>query len=110
LSAGFDFGGQVHWGTNGAIEAYLESMVRIGYERLGRTDPVPAALDDELVGFFPGKVILLDPILRTTSDREHFIQLLDAATLDLEWSFTDLGRRWIATEIRELRARIVSSC
>ncbi len=111
MGAGFDFAAQVHWGTNGAIEAYLEALAQIAAERFGADDRLAAAFGEERDGFFTGKVVFLDDILTEAGDQGRFIGLLDAATDKLlqEQVFTDHGREWVATVIRALRGRLVQA-
>lgn len=111
MSAGFRFAGRVHWGTNGAIETYLESLSRVAADRLGPEDRLAAAFREERDGFQMGAVIDLDNILTEPGDPGQFVQLLDQATdrLLLEQVFTEYGREWVASEIRSLRDRLAEA-
>jgi hypothetical protein len=110
VSAGFDIAGEVFWGTNGAVEAYLEALASEAAARQGVNGPLAAFFRAERNGFFPGKVVVLDGCLTTPADRERFAALLDAATERLtgERRFTDAGGRWVSTVIAALRARAIS--
>lgn len=60
MSAAFDFDGETFWGTNGSIEAYLESLRGSAERTFGSSDPLAMFLRSELDGFFPGKVVFLE--------------------------------------------------
>jgi hypothetical protein len=111
MSAGFNFAGHTHWGTNGAIETYLEALSHVVSGRLGADGRLAAALREERDGFYTGAVIYLDDILTEPGDRAQFVQLLDEATdrLVREQVFTEYGREWVATEVRVLRDRLASA-
>lgn len=108
MSAAFDFAGQVHWGTNGSIEAYLDALATIAAERFGVEDPLAVALRREREQFYSGAVVFLDTILNGAEERARFVAILDAATsqLLLDGGFTDIGVKWVETEVRGLRERI----
>ena len=111
MSAAFNFANEAHWGTDGSIEAYLETLAQIAAERFGASDPMATALSRERNQFYAGYIVFLDPILTAEADRIRFAQLLEMATANLlrEEFFTDIGRNWVATEIRTLRERIESA-
>ena len=111
MGAGFRFAGRVHWGTNGAIETYLESSSRVAGDRLGPDDRLAAAFREERDGVQMGEVIDLDGILTEPGDPGQFVQLLDQATDRLlrEQVLTEYGREWVATEIRALRDRLAEA-
>jgi hypothetical protein len=111
MSAGFSFAGRVHWGTNGAIETYLESLSQVAADRLGPDDRLAAAFREARDGFHMGTVIYLDGILTEPGDPGQFVRLLDQATDRLlrEQAFTEYGREWVATEIRALRDRLAEA-
>ncbi|MBY0230875.1 MAG: hypothetical protein K2W96_16440 [Gemmataceae bacterium] len=106
MSAGFEVGGEVSWGTNGAVEAYLEAMAEEAAARSGPADPLAAFLREEREAFSMGKVVFLDDWLGDAAARARFVELLDAATNRLRDGFTDYGREWMATVVRDLRERI----
>ena len=111
MSAAFDFDGEVFWGTNGSVEAYLESLCKGAERTLGPSDPLAIFFRNELDGFFPGKVVFLDECLRDTEARRCFVRLLDEATAELLHSdaFTDLGRNWVETVIAGLRQKVLGA-
>jgi hypothetical protein len=110
MSAGFDIYGKVYWGTNGAVEAYVQALATRAANTLGPDNPLATFLHQEHQGFFPGKIVFLDDWVKDASARQVLLALFDEATRDLleRKAFTDLGERWIATEIRDLRADLAA--
>jgi hypothetical protein len=108
MSAGFKIAGDIFWGTNGAVEAYVEALLSLATDRLGSDDPLTVFLQDERDGFSMGKIVLLDEWLRDASSRERFLGLLDAATERLlkQGTFTQYGQQWTSSVLSELRDRI----
>jgi hypothetical protein len=111
MSAGFDLDGEVYWGTNGAVEAYLGALARIAADRFGPDDALAAALRRHREGFFTGMVVDLDESLGRPGDRRRFASLLDAATAELLRgdAFSDLGRTWATTRIGAMRDRLAAT-
>lgn len=109
MSAGFDIDGEVFWGTNGAIEAYLEAMGRVARERFGLDDPLTRFLHDALVEFCPGYVLFLDEFLTSPDGRKRFLLVLDGATHALLRgdNFSEFGKNWVATVVSAFRERLV---
>ncbi len=108
MSAGFKLDEQVFWGTNGAVEAYVESLGRQAGALLGSRHPMATFFEAELEGFFPGKIVFLDELLREPGDRQSLLGILDAATKELlgNSSFSEYGQNWVATTMAALRAQI----
>jgi hypothetical protein len=108
MSAGFKVQGEVFWGTNGAVEMYLESLAAEAANRLGPDDQLTVFLQEELAAFSSGKIVFLDEWLKHAAGRARFLELLDAATERLlrERAFTEYGREWVASVVGALRARI----
>ena len=108
MSAGFSVGEEVFWGTNGAVEAYVEALAAQAAARLGPDAPLAVFFRGERDGFFMGKVVFLDTWLADGPSRERFLGLLDAATEQLlrEDAFSEYGRKWVATVIARLRGRV----
>lgn len=108
MSAGFEVAGEVFWGTNGAVEAYVEALAAEAAARLGPDDPLAVHLRAERDGFYGGKLLVLDDWLADAAGRERFVGLLDAATdrLARQGAFTEYGRAWVATAVAALRARV----
>ena len=106
MSAGFKVYGKVFWGTNGAVEAYVEAMAAEADTRFGPGDPMTIFFRDERDGFFGGKIVFLDEMLTDAASRDRFVQLLDASTEVLlrRNVFTEVGRSWVQTTVRDLRA------
>jgi hypothetical protein len=108
MSAGFKVAGEVFWGTNGAVEVYVEALAAQAADRLGPDDPLTLFFQTELAGFFMGKVVYLDEWLKDTTSRVRFLGLLDAATEQVlrEGIFTEYGRNWVASVVAAFRARV----
>jgi hypothetical protein len=108
MSAGFKVAGQVFWGTNGAVEAYVETLAAQAAARLGSEDPLTVFFREERDGFFTGKIVFLDEWLADAAGRKRFVELLDAATEQLlrEGTFTEYGREWIASTVDSLRTLV----
>ena len=111
MSAGFDFAGQVTWGTNGAIELYLETLAEQASARFGRDDAFATCFRDEREMFAMGQVVRLDSLLAPPGAVTRFLEILDASTAQLLGgdALSDYGRRWVETEIADLRRRIESA-
>jgi hypothetical protein len=111
VSAGFNFRGQIFWGTNGSIEVYLEALAHQAAARLGAADPLVEFLRREREGWFNGTVVLLDQVLIDRETCDWFVLLFDAATEQLlrEDAFTDHGRAWIEGTLGPLRQRIMEA-
>lgn len=112
MSAGFKVAGEVFWGTNGAVEAYLEALTAQAVARFGPDDALAAFFRDEREGFFMGKVVFLDEILGGTGVRGRFVEVLDAATEQLlrDGTFTEYGQEWVRSVVAHLRSRIAGDC
>jgi hypothetical protein len=108
MSAGFKIADEVYWGTNGAVEAYAEALAAQAAARLGPDAPLSVFFQEEWVGFYGGKIIILDKWLADSAGRDEFLELLDAATERLlqEGTFTKYGREWVASVVATLRARV----
>jgi hypothetical protein len=108
MSAGFRVGGEVFWGTNGAVEAYLEALADLAAARLGLDDPLAAFLREERDVFQAGRVVPLDGWLAAPAGRALLEGLLDGAADRLlrEGVFSEYGREWVATVVSALRARV----
>jgi hypothetical protein len=110
MSAGFKVADEVFWGTNGAVEAYVEAMAALAASQSGPDDLLAAFLAEQRDSFSSGRVLYLDEWLSDAAGRGRFPDLLDAATeqLLLEDTFTEYGREWVATVVAALRARIAA--
>jgi hypothetical protein len=111
MSAGFSVAGEVFWGTNGAVEIYLETLAAQAAVRVGPDDPLTAFFREEREGFFMGKVVFLDEWLTDEVRREQFLEILDAATAQIlrEGGFSGYGREWAASLAKGLRSRLVGN-
>lgn len=110
MSAAFKVGGDVFWGTNGAVEAYAEALAAQAATRLGPDHPLAVHFREERDGFYGGKFLFLDEWLTDAEGRERFLGLLDAATEQLlrDGAFTEYGREWVATVVAAVRAKIAA--
>jgi hypothetical protein len=108
MSAGFRVAGEVFWGTNGAVETYIEALAAQAAARLGPDDPLAAFFRDEREAFSAGRVVSIDGWLGEAAGRGRFLDILDAATDQLlgDGAFTEYGREWVASVVAQLRARI----
>ena len=108
MSAGFKVAGEVFWGTNGAVEAYVEVMALEAEFRFGPDDPLTLFIRDERDSFSRGKIVFLDEWLRDVPSRVRVLTVLDAATNQLlrEGTFTEYGREWVALVVSKLREQI----
>jgi hypothetical protein len=108
MSAGFKVAGEVFWGTNGAVEAYIEAMAELAAERFGPNDPLATFLRDERDSFSMGKIVFLDEWLRDAADRDRLLELFEVATERLlrDGTFTQIGQQWVSDVVSELRKRI----
>jgi hypothetical protein len=108
MSAGFKVAGEVFWGTNGAVESYVEALAAQAATRFGTDSPLTVFFSEERDGFSSGKIVYLDKWLTDAAHRERFLELLDAATEQLlrEGAFTEYGREWVASVMTSLRARV----
>jgi hypothetical protein len=108
MSAGFKVADEVFWGTNGAVEVYVEAMAAFAERGFGSADPLAMYLAEQRDSFSMGRVLYLDDWLTDEAGRARFLQLLDAATAELlsAGTFSDYGREWVASVVSQLRARI----
>src|ERR1700761_6943418 len=99
MSATFKFDGEMFYGTNGAVEAYIEALATLATDRFGPDDPLAKFLRDERDAFTMGKLVFLDPWLKDLPVRKRFLELLDAATKQLleEGIFTESGQQWVSS-------------
>jgi hypothetical protein len=110
MSAGFRVAGEVFWGSNGAVEAYVETMASTAAVRFDPNDPLTAYLAEQRDSFTMGRVLFLDEWLTDAAGRDRLLELLDAATEQLlrEGQFSEYGREWVMSVIVALRARIIA--
>lgn len=110
MSAGFKVVDEVFWGTNGAVEAYVEALATEAAERFGADSPLAIFFKEEQENFFTGAVVVLDSLLEDVTERQCFVDVLDAATARLLRgdTFTDHGRKWVASVIPVLRGRVAT--
>ena len=108
MSAGFEVAGEMFWGSNGAVEAYIETLAALAAKRLGPDAPLAMFFRNERDRFQMGHVVFLNDRLTDAAGRVQFLDLLDAATEQLLWeeAFTEYGQEWVASVVTELRTRI----
>ena len=108
MSAGFKVADEVFWGTNGAVEVYVETLAALAAASFGPADPLAAYLAEQRDSFSMGRVLYLDEWLTDEASRARLLQLLDAATAELlaAGAFSGYGREWVTTVVSQLRARI----
>jgi hypothetical protein len=108
MSAGFDIAGEVFWGTNGAIECYVEALAEQAVTRFGPDERLAIFFREERECFFMGKVVFLDDVLIDAETRRRFLEVLDAATEQLlrREVFTASGKAWVESTISQLRERV----
>lgn len=108
MSAGFDIAGEVFWGTNGAVESYVEALAEQAASRFGPDDRLAIFFREERECFFTGKVVFLDKVLTDVESRRRLVEALDAATeqLLLREVFTAYGKAWVESTISQMRARV----
>ena len=111
MSAGFKVAGEFFWGTNGAVEAYVEALAGLAAARFGPDDPLSAFFCDERDAFFTGKIVFLDRFLTSPQSRRRLVELFDGATEQLlrEGAFSDYGREWVESTMRPLQARLAGA-
>jgi hypothetical protein len=110
MSAGFKVRDEVFWGTNGAVEAYVEALAAHAESRFSPDDPLAEFFRQEREGFLAGRVVYLDELLGDAGHRSKFLEVLDAATRQLlqEGAFTEYGREWAGAVVARLRAKVVA--
>ncbi len=98
MSAGFKIAGEVYWGTNGGVEAFVEALADAAGRRFGPTDPLAAFFREEREAFFTGKVVFLDELLVDAAARARFLEVLKWATQELLRGdeLTEYGKEWAA--------------
>ena len=111
MSAGFDVNGETFWGTNGAVETYVELLSVCASGKLGKEHPISRFFKEERDGFFTGKVVFLDSLLKDSDNRSLLVTLLDDATRQIreEGIFTAYGYEWIDTVVVNLRKQLAST-
>jgi hypothetical protein len=109
MSSGFRVGGEVFWGTNGAVELYVETIARLASERFGIESPI-AQFFSQLQKGFPlmGTVIPLEDVLGDRVAPRDLIQLFDEASKALLGSeaFSEYGKQWVETVVTALSVRL----
>src|SRR5689334_20778633 len=111
MPAGFDIDGKTFYGSNGAVETYVEAIGEHAATRFGPDDKIAVFFREAKRGYFPGIIVFLDPLLRDAASRARFVELLDAATEDLlrRGVWTEMGKSWVSTRIAEFRQHLASS-
>ena len=113
MSSAFHIGDDTFWGSNGAIDTYVEIMKDLAVAHFGTQDALAVHLTEVHEYFRTGarsRVVLLDNWLLDAESRDRFLWLLDTATelVLRQGTFTDAGREWIAMVVSKLRTRIAA--
>jgi hypothetical protein len=113
MSSAFHIGDDTFWGSNGAIDTYLEIMKDLAVAHFGAQDPLAVHLTEvheSRRSSARSRVVLLDHWLLDTESRDRFLWLLDTATdvVLQQGTFTNAGREWIAMIVTKLRTRIAA--
>jgi len=108
MSAGFKIDEEVFWGTNGAIEAYVSQIGATAARLFGPRDALATFFQQQLEGFFPGIVVVLDDHLAGPEACRRFLGALDESTSQLlhDGTFTALGREWVETVMARLHEKV----
>ncbi len=113
MSATLSHKGQLCSGTNGAVQEILCLCATLSNEELGTTHVLTQFMQKELIGFFPGCVIVFDEL----SDRHivllaELLLLVQKQILDLK-KFTPVGIHWLENDlmpfIEHLRSHTLKS-
>lgn len=104
MSAGFEIDDEVFWGTNGAIEAYVRRIGATAARLFEPQDALATFLHQQLEGFFPGIVGVLNDHLAGPDACRRFLCALDESTSQLP--FTDLGCEWVETVMARQREKV----
>ena len=110
MSAGFKVAGRVFWGTNGAVETYLEELATVASARFGPESRFARFFGYEREAFAMGRIVFLDAWLTDPVAREQLVELFEVATQQLlrDDAFSEYGQAWVAAVIPELQARIAT--
>jgi hypothetical protein len=86
-------------------------MATVARARFGGDDALAVFLHEQWASFSTGRVVYLDQVLPDAVARQRFLVVFDAATEEIrrEHAFTELGEKWIDTEIMALRHRIAAT-
>jgi len=111
VSAGFEVTGEIVWGTNGAIEAYLDCLADASASLVGAEDRMSAFFRDERAMFNMGAIVRLDALLANADARPRLLAVFDLATTQLQASgiLTDYGMNWLDASAPQLRKLIASA-
>jgi hypothetical protein len=111
MTAAFKFRDELFWGTNGAIEGYLEALADRAFGLFGPGDQQGEFFRYERESWSMGKLVALDELLTDRPACKKFLQILDASTEKIlqDDVFTDLGKEWIRTTVSALRSRVADA-
>jgi len=111
VSAGFEVAGEVVWGTNGAIEAYLDCLADASAALVGAEDRMTAFFREERATFNMGAIVRLDMLLGNADAKTRLLAVFDLATTQLQESgiFSDHGLQWLDASAPQLRALIANA-
>jgi len=111
VSAGFEVAGEVVWGTNGAIEAYLDCLADASAALVGAEDRMTTFFRDERAMFNMGAIVRLDALLGSADAKTRLLAVFDLATTRLQTSgiFSDYGLQWLDASAPQLRTLITNA-
>ena len=110
MSSGFRIAGEVFWGTNGAVEAFVDAIAEVAKRQYGPADSLANFFYRDSDDLFTGRIVDLDDALLDTASREHFLQVFDAATEQLLQSdiLTESGKKWLSSTMSDLRNNVAA--
>jgi hypothetical protein len=108
VSAAFANGDDLVWGTNGAIEVYLEHLAASAAARFGADDPQAEFFRLQRAAFNMGTVVRLDELLGDAARRARLLAVFDAATIGMRdcGELTAHGLEWLAAAAPQIRRLI----
>ena len=111
MSAGFEVAGEVVWGTNGAIEAYLDCLADTSAALVGAEDRMTSFFREERAMFNMGAIVRLDALLGNADAKTRLLAVFDLATTQLQASgiFSAYGLQWLDASAPQLRTLIASA-
>lgn len=111
MSAALSFNEEFCWGTNGAVESCLRALLTVTQRERGALDPMVSALEKEVTAFYPGAVVTLEDCVPGEQKAVQLLPLLAAASnlMADDPAWTDEGRQWLRSELREFQERVAAA-
>src|SRR5262249_11324650 len=109
VSAAIACGAELVWGSNGAIELYLEQLAAAAAVHGGPDDRLVRFFAFERAAFNMGAVVQLDTLLGDPAQRTHLLQVFDDATSRMRdcGELTEHGVQWLEAAAPQIR-RLIS--